>query len=111
MHMGKKVVKNSRMVPIKFYADALVGEEELGVGDVCNDAPSDNQGPQPAFGVNVLNGNAKDFAGRFGNDPNYVEIAGAFLARYSQVVCNAIGPNDVGEVVHKYLAVLGGIAF
>ena len=109
--MGHQIVDDGGMVPIQFHADVLVSEQELGVGDVCNDAPCDDQGPQPAFGVNVLNRNPKDFAGRFGNDPNNVQIAGPLLGRHPQVICDAVSPNDVGQFVHKGLAVLGGIAF
>jgi len=109
--MGDKVVNDSGMVPIEFYGDVLVGKQELRVGDVCNDAPCDYQRPKPAFGINVFNRNPKDFAGCLGNHPNDMQIAGAFLSWNSQVVCKAVGPNDIGQFVHKCFAVLGGIAF
>ncbi len=110
LHMGDKVVNDSGMVPIEFYGDVLVGKQELRVGDVCNDAPCDYQRPKPAFGINILNRNPKNFAGCLGNDPNDMQVAGAFLGWNSQVVCKAVGPNDIGQFVHKCLAVLGGIA-
>jgi hypothetical protein len=40
-----------------------------------------------------------------------MQVAWSLLGWNSQVVCKAVGPNDIGQFVHKCLTIFGGIAF